>query len=70
MQKPQQGASGWDAKMIAYIARRLYRGSYTKMFIEEGWPERGGKMMLAAGKRICEKYGSIENFAKAKGILL
>jgi hypothetical protein len=69
MQKPQQGVSGWDAKMIAYVARHIYR-SYTKMFIEEGWPERGTKMMPAAGKRICEKYGSIENFAKAKGILL
>jgi hypothetical protein len=52
---------GWDAKTIARIAKDHY-GSFKGMFVAQGWPERGGRMMTSASKRIVARYGSIRQF--------
>ena len=53
---------GWDAKVIAEIARRS--GGYAAMFEAHGWPERGSDMMRKVQKRVVESYGSVRAFAE------
>lgn len=61
-------APGWDAKVIALIAREVF-GGYARMFEAHGWPERGEDMMRKVQSRVAETYGSIERFAETfKGV--
>ncbi len=52
---------GWDAKVIAEIAHRIF-GGYKEMFESHGWPERGSEMMRKVQTRVVETYGSVSAF--------
>ena len=52
---------GGDAKAISRIALERY-GSFTAMFEEHGWEERGSNMMRKVQTRVKEQYGSIVAF--------
>ena len=56
---------GWDAKAISEIVQQYFSGKYLSLFKVHGWPERGNKMMPAAGKRIAEQYGSVAAFVES-----
>ncbi|MDP3862724.1 MAG: hypothetical protein Q8Q63_14200 [Phaeovulum sp.] len=54
---------GWDAAAISRIATEHY-GGLLEMFEHFEWPERGAAMMPAQGRRVCEQFGSIEQFVR------
>jgi DNA invertase Pin-like site-specific DNA recombinase len=52
---------GWDAKVIAEIAKRKF-GGFSAMFEHHNWPERGSDMMRKVQARVVETYGSVKAF--------